>query len=43
MWLDISQQKNGFSTKIRPINVDGHVYKITDLDKTYFMYKIELF
>ena len=25
-----------FSTKNGPINVDGHVYKITDLEKTYF-------
>ena len=23
-------QKNG------PINIDGHIYKITDLDNTYF-------
>ena len=29
-------QNNVFSTKNGPINVDGHVYKISDLDKTYF-------
>ena len=26
------------STKIGPINIDGHVFKISDLDKTYFNY-----
>ena len=36
MGLDISLQKHVFSTKIGPIKVDGHVYKITDLDNTYF-------
>ena len=36
MGLDISPQKLGFSTKNRPINVDGYVYKIADLDNTYF-------
>ena len=30
--------KNGFSTKIRPINVDGHVYKIIKLLKMAFSY-----
>ena len=36
MELDISRPKLIFSTKIGPINVDGHVYKITDSDNTYF-------
>ena len=31
-----SLQNNVFSTKNGPINVDGDVYKITDLDKIYF-------
>ena len=41
MRLDISLQKYIFSTKIGPINYfDGHVYKITYLDNTYFSKKV---
>ena len=32
----ISLQNNVFSTQNGPIKVDGHDYKITDLDKIYF-------
>ena len=36
MGIDISLQNIFFSTKNGPINIDGHVCKIIDLDKTYF-------
>ena len=37
MWgLTFPYKTMFFSTKNGPINFDGHVYKITDLDNTYF-------